>query len=163
MCFSLVFRIRTRARNLRIRILRPNNLRIRRRNTGINNKCCWSCFVKSTYVYRSVADLNPGSGFLPPGSGIRIRDEFFPDIGSRIRPLIWWHFLTLSSESMLFYLYNTGLLLKLTHKTVNTMNKLCLILAVPAPQQRSETKEKRTKKISNASIHLETTMKRKYC
>jgi hypothetical protein len=33
----------------------------------------------------SVADPDPGSGaFLPPGSGIRIRDEFFPDPGSRI-------------------------------------------------------------------------------
>jgi hypothetical protein len=31
----------------------------------------------------SVAD--PGSGaFLPPRSGIRIRDEFFPDLESRI-------------------------------------------------------------------------------
>jgi hypothetical protein len=28
----------------------------------------------------SVADPDPGSGaFLPPGSGIRIRDEVFPD------------------------------------------------------------------------------------
>jgi hypothetical protein len=33
----------------------------------------------------SVADPDPGSfAFLPPGSGIRIRDEFFPDLGSRI-------------------------------------------------------------------------------
>jgi hypothetical protein len=32
----------------------------------------------------SVADLDPGSGaFLPPGSGIRIWDEFFPDPGSK--------------------------------------------------------------------------------
>jgi hypothetical protein len=36
-------------------------------------------------VWYSVADPDPGSGaFLPPGSGIRIRDEFFPDPGSRI-------------------------------------------------------------------------------
>jgi hypothetical protein len=33
----------------------------------------------------SVADPDPGSGaFLPQGSGIRIRDDFFPDLGSRI-------------------------------------------------------------------------------
>jgi hypothetical protein len=32
-------------------------------------------------VSGSVADPDPGSGaFLPPGSGIRIRDEFFPDL-----------------------------------------------------------------------------------
>jgi hypothetical protein len=38
-------------------------------------------------MYRgtSVADPDPGSGaFLPPGPGIRIRDEFFVDPGSRI-------------------------------------------------------------------------------
>jgi hypothetical protein len=29
---------------------------------------------------------------------------------------------------MLCYLYNTGLLLKLTHKTINSMKKLCLLL-----------------------------------
>jgi hypothetical protein len=34
--------------------------------------------------YFSVADPDPGSGaFLPPGSGIWIRDEFFPDPGSK--------------------------------------------------------------------------------
>jgi hypothetical protein len=34
-------------------------------------------------VFSSVADPDPGSGaFLPQGSGIR--DEFFPDPGSRI-------------------------------------------------------------------------------
>jgi hypothetical protein len=33
----------------------------------------------------SVADPDPGSGaFLPPGSGIRIRDAFIPDPGSDI-------------------------------------------------------------------------------
>jgi hypothetical protein len=32
----------------------------------------------------SVADPDPGSGaFLAPGFGIRIRDEFFPDPGSK--------------------------------------------------------------------------------
>jgi hypothetical protein len=47
-------------------------------------------YFKINYVknYRSntessVADPDPGSGaFLPPGSEIRIRDEFFPDPGS---------------------------------------------------------------------------------
>jgi hypothetical protein len=45
-----------------------------------------------------------------------------PDLGSRIRPLFWWNFLTISSESMLCYLYNTGLLLTLTHKTLTAWN-----------------------------------------
>jgi hypothetical protein len=40
---------------------------------------------RSINIYRyelSVAD--PGSGaFLPPGSGMRIRDEFFPNPGSK--------------------------------------------------------------------------------
>jgi hypothetical protein len=32
----------------------------------------------------SVADTDPGSSaFLPPGAGIRIQDEFFPDPGSK--------------------------------------------------------------------------------
>jgi hypothetical protein len=68
------------------------------------------------------------------GSGIRcfftlwIRDAFFPDPGSRIPPLFWWNFLTISSEYMLCYFYNTGLLLKLTHKTINSMKKLYLLL-----------------------------------
>jgi hypothetical protein len=32
-------------------------------------------------IIGSVADPDPGSGaFLPPGSGIRIRDGFFPDL-----------------------------------------------------------------------------------
>jgi hypothetical protein len=63
-------------------------------------------------------------------SGILIRNEFFPDLGSRIRPLFWWNFLILSTESMLCYLYNTSLLLKLsgTHKTISSMKKLCLLL-----------------------------------
>jgi hypothetical protein len=38
--------------------------------------------VSEVTTKTSVAD--PGSGaFLPPGSGIRIRDEFFPDPGSK--------------------------------------------------------------------------------
>jgi hypothetical protein len=73
-------------------------------------------------LLRSVPDpvlfypLDPDPGWIFSGSG------------SRIRPLFWWNFLTISSESMLCYLYNTGLLLKLTHKTINSMKKLCLLL-----------------------------------
>jgi hypothetical protein len=40
---------------------------------------------ESVVVIHSVVDLDPGSGaFLPQGYGIRIRDDFFPDPGSRI-------------------------------------------------------------------------------
>jgi hypothetical protein len=36
---------------------------------------------------------DPGSGaFLPPGSGIQIWDEFFPDLGSQ-GFVFWWDFL----------------------------------------------------------------------
>jgi hypothetical protein len=41
-------------------------------------------YIKN-FIITSVADPDPGSGaFLPQGSGIRIRDNFFPDPGSRI-------------------------------------------------------------------------------
>jgi hypothetical protein len=61
-----------------------------------------------------VADPDPGSGaFLPPGSGIWIQDEVFP--GSWIQPLFLVKF---SSETLLCYLYETGLLLKLTPETI---------------------------------------------
>jgi hypothetical protein len=44
----------------------------------MNSKNVLNCNVAT-----SVADPDPGSGaFLPPGSGIRIRDEIFPDPGS---------------------------------------------------------------------------------
>jgi hypothetical protein len=70
----------------------------------------------------SVADPEPGYRircFLPLRSGIRIRDEFFS--GYRIRPLFWWNFLTLSTESLPCYLYKTGVLLKLTPETISSM------------------------------------------
>jgi hypothetical protein len=47
-----------------------------------------------------------------------------PDLGSGP----FFDEIFLSSESMLCYLYNTGLLLKLAHKTINSMKKLCLLL-----------------------------------
>jgi hypothetical protein len=65
---------------------------------------------------------------LDPGSGSGMNFFRIPDLGSRIRPLFRWNFLTISSESILCYLYNTGLLLKLTHKTINSIKKLCLLL-----------------------------------
>jgi hypothetical protein len=41
--------------------------------------------VENYNVYRSVADPDPGSGaFLPPGSGIRIRDGAMVGSGSGI-------------------------------------------------------------------------------
>jgi hypothetical protein len=47
--------------------------------------------VNRNFIFKSsVADPDPGSEirdsvlFYPSGSGIRIRDEFFPDPGSRI-------------------------------------------------------------------------------
>jgi hypothetical protein len=58
-------------------------------------------------------------------SGIRLRDEFFPDLGSRIRPLVLvkFSYITVSSESLLCYLYETGLLLKLTRISEPTSSK----------------------------------------
>jgi hypothetical protein len=77
----------------------------------------------------SVADPDPVLFYpLDPGSGSGMNFFRIPDLGSRLRPLFWWHFLTISSESMLCYLYNTGLLQKLTHKTINSMKKLCFLL-----------------------------------
>jgi hypothetical protein len=57
-----------------------------------NNKCsrnhvCFLCRLLQLHnvVLSSVADPDPRSGaFLPPGSGIPIRDDFFTDLGSRI-------------------------------------------------------------------------------
>jgi hypothetical protein len=54
-------------------------------------------------TWRSVPD--PGSGaFLPPGSGFRIRDEFFPDLGSRIQVVcFWWDFLKNPCSLIIFF------------------------------------------------------------
>jgi hypothetical protein len=49
-------------------------------------RCTANCQRASSkgFIWTSVADPDPGSGvFLPPGSGIRIRDEFFQDLGSK--------------------------------------------------------------------------------
>jgi hypothetical protein len=47
---------------------------------------CQASFLYTSCVRGSVADPDPGSGaFLPPGSGIRIRDKFFPYPGFRIQ------------------------------------------------------------------------------
>jgi hypothetical protein len=66
--------------------------------------------------------------FLPLGSGseihfFRISDPAF----------FGWNFLTgtLSSESLLCYLYETGLLLKLNPETVSSKKKVCLLLLTP--------------------------------
>jgi hypothetical protein len=48
--------------------------------------------------------------------------------GSRIKPLFWWNFLKFSSESLICYLYETGLLLKLTPETISSKKKVCLVL-----------------------------------
>jgi hypothetical protein len=63
-----------------------------------------------------------------------IRDEFFPDPGSRIQLLFvmkFSNFLTLFSESLLCYLFLTGLLLKLTPETVSSKKKVYLLLPPP--------------------------------
>jgi hypothetical protein len=64
------------------------------------------CFT----VLGSVADPDPGSGaFLPTGSGIRIRDEFFPDPGSWIQGVpvcFWWDFLK-NPCSLIFFTNKT--------------------------------------------------------
>jgi hypothetical protein len=78
-----------------------------------------------TLLKRSAQCCGSGSGvFLSTGSGI-----FFPDLGSG--PFFWWHFLTLSSESLLWYLFWTELLLKLTHETISSKKKVCLVLLPP--------------------------------
>jgi hypothetical protein len=80
----------------------------------------------------SVADPDPGSGAFYPLDLVRIRDEFFPDLGYRIRPLFFWRkFLTLSSESLLCYLCETGLPLKLSPETISSKKKVCLVLLPP--------------------------------
>jgi hypothetical protein len=58
-----------------------------------------------------------------------IQDDFLSDPGSV--PLFWWNFLTLSSESLLCDLYETGLLLKLTPETISSKKKLRLLLPPP--------------------------------
>jgi hypothetical protein len=61
-------------------------------NIRINQKAmCHEILGSRPWLWTSVADPDPGSGaFLPPVSGIRIRDEFFPDPGSRIQGVCFY-------------------------------------------------------------------------
>jgi hypothetical protein len=47
--------------------------------------------------------------------------------GSWIRLIFWWNFLTLTSASLLCYLYETGILLKLTTETISNKKNLVLL------------------------------------
>jgi hypothetical protein len=96
----------------------------------------WSTSLsRNTECFGSVHTvLWSGSGaFLPPGSRIQILDEFFPDPRSRISDPapFWGNFLTFSSESLLCYLSETGLLIKLTPETMSNKETVCFVLLPP--------------------------------
>jgi hypothetical protein len=69
-------------------------------------------------------DQDPGSGaFLPPGPGIRIQDEFFPDPGSK-GYVFWWDFLK-NPCSLIF------LLIKLAPETIKSKKKKLVLFFIP--------------------------------
>jgi hypothetical protein len=90
----------------------------------IRIRFCRDFWFLCHYRVPSVPDPESVPYFFTPW----IRDEFCPYLGSRIWPLFWWNFLTLSSESLLCYLYETGQLLKLTPETICSKKKVCLVL-----------------------------------
>jgi hypothetical protein len=63
---------------------------------------------------------------LDTGSGSRMNFFWTSELGSG--PCFLWNFLTLYSESLLCYLYETGLLLKLSPETVCSKKKLIFLL-----------------------------------
>jgi hypothetical protein len=79
---------------------------------------------KTSTIFTCTLFCKSGSGiryFLHPGSGMNFS-------GSRIRSIFWWNFLTFSSESLLCYPYETGLLLKLGPETVSSNKKVIFLL-----------------------------------
>jgi hypothetical protein len=75
----------------------------------------------------SSVNLDSGSSvFLPPGSGARPGMNF-SELGSRLQDQAWLDFLTVESESLFCYLYETGLLSILTPETAG-FSFYCMIM-----------------------------------
>jgi hypothetical protein len=79
-------------------------------------------------MYTSVAD--PGSSaFFLPGSGNRIRDEFFPDLGSGPFYLMKFSHIILRILDVISFFSLTGLLLQLNPETVSSKKKIVFFTA----------------------------------